>query len=525
MKGISIMKLNIIYKNVRCAVAECIDGSIFQLGKKYDVYVNGVKTKETDRVIFSLYGLKPQTMYTVEVKDGEETAAWAVFTTDYEFVTLNVRDFGAKGDGVNNDTSFIQAAIMACPKDSRVLIPEGVYKVTSLFLKDDVKIELEKGAVLEAYTDRTMFPIFPEAVQSYDEEKEYILGTWEGNPLPMFSAIITGVNVKNAVLYGEGILDGKAGKEEGNWWNNPKVMNIAFRPRMIFLNQCENIVVQGITVQNSPSWNIHPFFSNHLRFLDLSVLNPKDSPNTDGLDPESCRDLEIAGVYFSLGDDCIAVKSGKIYMGAKYRTPSEDITIRQCCMRDGHGSVTIGSEMAGGVKNLIVKDCLFLHTDRGLRIKTRRGRGKDAIIEGVLFDNIHMDHVMTPFVANSFYFCDPDGHTEYVRTKEALPVDDRTPDIRSLAFRNIQADNCHVAAAFFYGLPEQKIGRVEMSNVRVNYAAETQTGVPAMMEGVEPMTRSGLFAANIKTLVLHNVEIQGQDGEAMVLEHIDQIES
>lgn len=453
------------------------------------------------------------------------TAAWAVFTTDYEFVTLNVRDFGAKGDGVNNDTSFIQAAIMACPKDSRVLIPEGVYKVTSLFLKDDVKIELEKGAVLEAYTDRTMFPIFPEAVQSYDEEKEYILGTWEGNPLPMFSAIITGVNVKNAVLYGEGILDGKAGKEEGNWWNNPKVMNIAFRPRMIFLNQCENIVVQGITVQNSPSWNIHPFFSNHLRFLDLSVLNPKDSPNTDGLDPESCRDLEIAGVYFSLGDDCIAVKSGKIYMGAKYRTPSEDITIRQCCMRDGHGSVTIGSEMAGGVKNLIVKDCLFLHTDRGLRIKTRRGRGKDAIIEGVLFDNIHMDHVMTPFVANSFYFCDPDGHTEYVRTKEALPVDDRTPDIRSLAFRNIQADNCHVAAAFFYGLPEQKIGRVEMSNVRVNYAAETQTGVPAMMEGVEPMTRSGLFAANIKTLVLHNVEIQGQDGEAMVLEHIDQIES
>ena len=379
--------------------------------------------------------------------------------------------------------------------------------------------------MLKAYTDRTMFPIFPEAVQSYDEEKEYILGTWEGNPLPMFSAIITGVNVKNAALYGEGVLDGQASREEGNWWHNPKVMNIAFRPRMIFLNQCENVVIQGITVQNSPSWNIHPFFSSHLRFLDLSVLNPKDSPNTDGLDPESCRDLEIAGVYFSLGDDCIAVKSGKIYMGAKYRTPSEDITIRQCCMRDGHGSVTIGSEMAGGVKNLVVKDCLFLHTDRGLRIKTRRGRGKDAIIEGVLFDNIRMDHVMTPFVANSFYFCDPDGHTEYVRTKEALPVDERTPDIRSLTFRNIQADNCHVAAAFFYGLPEREIGRVEMSNVRVNYAEETQTGVPAMMEGVDPMTRSGLFAANIKTLVLHNVEIQGQDGEAMVLENIDQIQS
>ena len=144
------MKLNIIYKNARCAVAECIDGSIFQLGKTYDVYVNGEKVQETDRVIFSLYGLKPETMYTVEVREGEKTAAQAVFTTDYEFVTLNVKDFGAKGDGVSNDTHYIQAAIMACPKDSRVLIPEGTYKITSLFLKDDVKSELEKGAVLEA---------------------------------------------------------------------------------------------------------------------------------------------------------------------------------------------------------------------------------------------------------------------------------------------------------------------------------------------------------------------------------------
>ena len=217
-------------------------------------------------------------MYTVEVREGEKTAAQAVFTTDYEFVTLNVKDFGAKGDGVSNDTHYIQAAIMACPKDSRVLIPEGTYKITSLFLKDDVKIELEKGAVLEDYTDRTMFPVFPGATQSYDEEDEYIMGTWEGNPLPMFSAIITGMNVKNAVIYGAGVLDGKAGKEEGNWWNNPKVMNIAFRPRMIFLSHCENVIVQGITVQNSPSWNIHPFFSNHLRFLDLRVLNPRIPP-------------------------------------------------------------------------------------------------------------------------------------------------------------------------------------------------------------------------------------------------------
>lgn len=519
------MKLNVIFKNARCAVLECIDGSIFQLGKPVDVFVNGEKKQETDRVIFSIYGLKPQTMYTVELFSQGALLAEAVFTTDYEFVTLNVKDFGAKGDGENNDTSFIQAAIMACPGDSRVLIPKGTYRITSLFLKDDVNIELEEGAVIEAFTDRTMFPVFPAMIQSYDEEKEYNLGTWEGNPLPMFSGIVTGVNVKNVVIYGCGVLDGCASFEEGNWWPNHRVMNIAFRPRMLFLHHCEHIVVQGITVQNSPSWNIHPYFSNHLRFLDLKVLNPKDSPNTDGLDPESCRDLEVAGVYFSLGDDCIAVKSGKIYMGAKYRTPSEDICIRQCCMKDGHGSVTIGSEMAGGVKNLVVKDCLFLHTDRGLRIKTRRGRGKDAIIEGILFDNIRMDHVMTPFVANSFYYCDPDGFTEYVRTKESLPVDDRTPDIRSLTFRNIQAENCHVAAAFLYGLPERKIGRIEMENIHVTYAEDAKADIPAMMEGIQPMSRQGIYINNVKTLVMKEVKIEGQEGPALTLENIDQIES
>ena len=281
------------------------------------------------------------------------------------------------------------------------------------------------------------------------------------------------------------------------------------------------MVVQGIQVQNSPSWNIHPYFSQDLRFLDLKVLNPKDSPNTDGLDPESCRNVEIAGVYFSLGDDCIAVKSGKIYMGSTYRQPAEDTVIRQCCMRDGHGSVTIGSEMAGGVKNLAVRDCLFINTDRGLRIKTRRGRGKDAVVEGILFENIRMDQVLTPFVINCFYFCDPDGHSEYVRTKEALPADARTPEIRTLTFRNIEAKNCHVAAAYMYGLPEKKIGLVEMENVHVSFAEHPQSGQPAMMEGCDEHTsRQGIYANNIDTLILRNVRVEGQAGEPAETENI-----
>ena len=155
------MRLNIVFKNARCAVLEYMDGSIFTLGAKAQIVVNGEPKGETDRVIFSVHGLKPQTVYRVELRRGEEALAAAVLTTDYEYVTLDVRDFGARGDGKADDTPFIQAAIMACPKDSRVLIPPGEYRVVSLFLKDDVSIELEEGAHIKAFTDRTRFPVFP----------------------------------------------------------------------------------------------------------------------------------------------------------------------------------------------------------------------------------------------------------------------------------------------------------------------------------------------------------------------------
>lgn len=506
------MKLKEIFKTSRHITFEVENGSIFETDTQYEVYIDGSLYKKDNRVISSIYDLKPDSEYEIKVKYGDEEAMLNI-KTEYEFVTLNVRDFGAYGDGVHDDTKYIQAAIMACPKQSRVLIPQGVYRITTLFLKDDIQIELSKDAQLSAYTDRNMYPVFPGMIESYDEKHEYNLGTWEGNPLSMYSAIITGVNIKNVILYGQGTIEGNSNFDEDNWWYNAKVKRGAFRPRMIFLNHCENVVVQGIKVQNSPSWNIHPYFSNHLKFIDITVLNPKDSPNTDGLDPESCNDVEIAGVYFSLGDDCIAIKSGKIYMGATYKTPSENIIIRQCCMRDGHGSITIGSEMAGGVKNLTVKECKFLHTDRGLRIKTRRGRGKDAVIDNILFENIQMDNVMTPFVINSFYFCDPDGHTEYVRTREVLPVDERTPEINTLIFKDIDARNCHVAASWMCGLPEKKIRRVRMENINITYAENAKSGEPAMMEGINECSRRGIYAENIEVLELKNICIKGQTGD------------
>lgn len=515
------MKAEVIFKNARCAALEIRDGSIFETGKPWSIYVNGDLYTETQRTITMLYGLEPETEYEVSARCGGEELTVS-FATDYEYVTMNVRAFGAKGDGVSDDTHFIQAAIMACPPKSRVVIPAGEYRITSLFLKDGLNLELQEGAVLKAFTEREKFPVFDGAIPGNRPQEELILGTWEGDAMPMFSGILCGVGVKDVCVYGPGVIDGNAGWD--NWWENPKQIRIAARPRMVFLNRCERVVMAGVTVKNSPSWNVHPYFSSHLRFIGMSILGPKVSPNTDGLDPESCKDVEIAGVYFSVGDDCIAVKSGKIAVGSRYKTPSEDVLIRQCCMRDGHGSITLGSEMAAGIKNLRALECRFLHTDRGLRIKTRRGRGKDAVIDGILFENIYMDNVMTPFVINSFYFCDKDGKTDYVQCKDALPVDDRTPHVRKLAFKNIQAENCHVAAAFFYGLPEQKIEGVEMENVTVTYANEAQSGMPAMMCGIpEKICKMGIYANNIEKLTLKNVDIQGQEGEAIHIEHVDEV--
>ena len=517
------MDIRLIMKTARSVTFELDDGGTYETVEKYRLFLNDVEQKETNTVITSLYNLKPDTEYVLDVQNqGGASVGTASFRTDEEFVTINVKEFGAVGDGVSDDTNFIQAAIMACPPKSRVLIPKGKYKITSVFLRSGINLEIAKGAELLAETDRNRFAKFPGLIESYDEKEEYNLGTWEGNPLPMFAGIICGINVSDVKLYGEGVINGCASTD--NWWNNPKVMVGAFRPRMLFLNHCEKIQVQGLTFCNSPAWVIHPYFSDNLLFAGLKVQNPQQSPNTDGLDPESCRKVEILGVHFSLGDDCIAVKSGKVYMGKKHKKPSEDVHVSHCLMENGHGAVTVGSEIGAGVRNMLVEKCRFSHTDRGLRIKTRRGRGKDSVLDEIVFRDIEMDHVMTPFTANAFYFCDPDGRTEYVQSREKYPIDDRTPAMKNFLFENIHAANCHVAAAFFEGLPEQKIEKIEMRNCSISFAKEAKADVPIMSNGVEPCTKRGLHATNVEKLILENVVIEGVVGETLELQGVDKLE-
>jgi polygalacturonase len=180
--------------------------------------------------------------------------------------------------------------------------------------------------------------------------------------------------------------------------------------------------------------------------------------------------------------------------------------------------------MSGGVTNLTVSQCLFRGTDRGLRIKTRRGRGKDGIIDGIVFENIRMERVLTPLVINMFYFCDPDGKSDYAQSKTALPADDRTPYIGRFTFRNMECTDCEYAAGFFYGLPERPIDSVTIENVSFHMASDADGGLPAMMCDIEPHTRRGLVFNNVREVILSGVSFKGVDGDEVEANNVERQE-
>ena len=198
-------------------------------------------------------------------------------------------------------------------------------------------------------------------------------------------------------------------------------------------------------------------------------------------------------------------------MARKHYRRTSGLIVRNCRLNRGHGSVTVGSECAGGVENVHVSQCIFDSTDRGLRIKTRRGRGSRSVLEDIVFDSIRMINVRMPFTVNMFYFCDPDGHSEYVQTKEPQPVDELTPEIRSIIARNITCEGVDAALLTVYGLPEKKVGEVVLENIEADFLPEEKRvpAVPVMMDGMEPMSGRGIFVRNVEKLTLNNVNIRG----------------
>lgn len=515
--------IRILYCGSSSACLELEGGAPYYAKSGYTVLVDGEERFTRDTNVFSLYGLKPACEYTVTVRFDDGREEQVRLTAGEETCCVNVRDFGAVGDGVHEDTAAIQAAVSFLPKGGRLWFPAGTYLTLPLSLKSHITLELDEGAVILGSPDRERYPVIPSVSVDPVTGREIPQAGFEGQELASYQSLIQASYAEDIAIVGRGVIDGNG--QNGDWWKDFERFP-ASRPRVIFLNRTENVTLHGVTVKNGPSWHIHPFFSKNFAMLDCFVTAPKISPNTDGIDPESCDGVDIIGCKFSVGDDCIAVKAGKIDMARKYKAPADRHTIRNCLMEFGHGAVTLGSELAAGIRNLSVTDCYFHATDRGLRIKTRRGRGKDSVIDNVLFDGIRMDKVLTPIVINMWYnCCDPDRYTEYVWSREKLPVDDRTPHLGSFAFRDMECTGAEVAACYIDGLPESPIDGVTLENISISFAEDAKPGIPSMKNFAEEQCRLGLYLDNVKNIRIKNVALHGVEGKALTADHYESVET
>jgi polygalacturonase len=505
------VQLEEILLTPRRACFEISNGECYRSPEPHSALLDGREVWRGRENVFTLTDLQPSTQYELLVRSsGEEHRAR--FTTPAEAATVEPRAFGGIGDGQANETAALQGAIDACPEGGRVFIPEGTWLTGPLFLKSDMDLHLARGARILGHPDVEKWPVLP-ATRGGE-----VLATWEGEAAPSHAGLLTGIDVQNVRVYGDGIIDGNASKE--TWWSRPKAMFAGWRPRAVHLIRCRNVAFEGVTICNSPSWTVHPFRSKLLTFARIQIEAPMTSPNTDGIDPESCEDVRIAGVHISTGDDCIAIKAGKISLARLGPVPTRRVRISNSLMRDGHGAIVIGSEMACGVYDVEARDCLFIGTDRGLRLKTRRGRGKDAIIDGIHLENVRMEKVGTPFVINSFYWCDPDGKAPHVGDRRPHPVDAGTPSIRNISFKDVVCTEVQHSAGYVLGLPEQPPENIRVENYRVRFDPQATPGYPDMAEGIVAVAREGFRALNVRGLALENVQIEGADGPDFIKDNV-----
>jgi polygalacturonase len=335
-----------------------------------------------------------------------------------EFV---ITEFGAVGDGKSDCTAAIDKAIEACHKaGGKVVVPEGEFFTEAIHLKSDVELHLERNATLKFATDpKGYLPV--------------VLTRFEGMECYNYSPLIYAFEQENVAVTGEGTLDGQASDE--NWWQwkggrgaregepNQKSArdklgkmvdeNVAIekrqfgegaylRPSFVEFNRCRNVVVEGVRIRRSPMWELHPLLCTNVTVRRVNI--DSHGPNNDGCDPESCRDVLIEDCVFNTGDDCIAIKSGRNNDGRRFGLPSENVVIRHCTMKDGHGGVVIGSEISGGCRNVFAEDCTMdsPNLERVLRLKSNAVRG--GVIENIFMRNIRVGQVKDAVLQVDFVY-------------------------------------------------------------------------------------------------------------------------
>ena len=418
---------------------------------------------------------------------------------------FSILDHGAVGDGQALDTPAIQTAIEVCSQagGGTVYIPAGNYVTGSIFLKSNVTLYLDAGATLLGSQETADYP----AVDS----------RWEGASRKTHAPLIGGSGLENIAVAGRGTIDARG----AFWWEMLREHTLDHpRPRLISFERCTNVLIEGITLTNSPSWTLHPFNCENVTVDKVTIFNPANSPNTDGINPESCRNVHIANCHVDVGDDCVTIKSGTEH-DRELLSPCENITITNCTMVHGHGGVVIGSEMSGDVRNVVLTNCVFQGTDRGIRLKSRRGRG--GVVEDLRVSNVVMVDVLCPFIMNLYYGCGAWG-ARRISDKAPWPVNEGTPRFRRIHMSHISARQVQYAAAFLYGLAEMPIEDVSLEDVAISMDADAEPGHPAMAPDIPPMQRAGLYTCNVRGLRLRDVEITGHLGPPLTASDVSELE-
>ncbi len=417
---------------------------------------------------------------------------------------VDMKQAGAKTNGMELNTELINQTIgrLNSQGGGMLYFPAGRYLTGAIVLKSNITLELEAGAVLVFSDD-------------FDQFLPYREMRYEGVMMRSFTPLIYAVDAENITIKGEGTLEGQGKK----WWNEyfrcmldyrdngkrdinkyqtlfdkendfdrinaetnddwlPTLSYRFFRPPFIQTIRCSNVKVEGIKIQNSPFWTINPQFCENVKIMGVTISNPP-SPNTDGINPESCKNVQIANCTISVGDDCITIKSGRDLQGRNLNAPCENITISNCTMLAGHGGVVIGSEMSGGVRNVTISNCVFDGTDRGIRIKSTRGRG--GVVENIRVSNIVMRKIKREAVILNL---------KYSKMPEE-PFSERTPIFRNIHISDMIGVDVQTPIVV-RGLEESPIQKVTFTNLNI------QARSNSIFENCEKVTLEKVFVNDEK---------------------------
>jgi polygalacturonase len=403
-----------------------------------------------------------------------------------------ITDYGAVAGGTNDCTEAIRKAIDACHTagGGRAVVPDGVFLTGAIHLKSNVNLHLADGATLTFSTDPAKYlPV--------------VFTRWEGVEGMNYSPLIYAFEQENIAVTGNGVLDGSASGE--NWWawtrrgpneeqsrarRSRDMLNDMgergvpveqrvfgqghyLRPNFIQPYRCRNVLIEGVAIHNSPMWELHPVLCSNVTVRGVTVST--HGPNNDGCDPESCRDVLIEDCVFDTGDDCIAIKSGRNNDGRRVNVPSENIIVRNCTMKDGHGGVVMGSEISGSCSNVFVENCKMdsPNLDRALRFKDNARRG--GVIENVFMRNVEVGRVAEAILTIDLLYEEGSNgvHQAVVRNVELENVRSQSsPRVMWIAgYTGAVIDHVRIANCVFRGVEAAEVlshaGTVTFSNVTI----------------------------------------------------------